>query len=352
MRRVPQHGQPHTSQSQISIHMPLPQSLRSVVVLVVGLAVGGVGAVLFRDSLPGAEGSPEARLQALELELQRARNRIAELEGGDASDSERGGVLHRLTNRERRRTLRDGTRDLAEELRAGRRVTPDDVFRATQPLMRDLAPLFDRMRVREQQKRIDSMAGELARKYDLNPQQQAVLKQWFEEKAAKEANAWTQMIGREGTRLQDVMRAAQDVRPDEGLDAFMPSVLSGDKLTQFQNERLTARADRVEQQADMKVQRLNSIVELDQAQRDQVFAIVARNSKEYDPRMVLDGSTPQIGAAPTGNTNEAILSVLRADQRAAYEIEMQRRREEAEKDMAAIGLSLPSDWDMFGDEFR
>ena len=47
-----------------------------------------------------------------------------------------------------------------------------------------------------------------------------------------------------------------------------------------------------------------------------------------------------------------MLSVLRPEQRAAYEAERQRRRDEAAKNMEAIGLTLPPTWEMFDDNFR
>jgi hypothetical protein len=332
--------------------MPVPPAFRTAGLLVVGLVIGGIGAVLFRESLPGAEGSAEERANRLEFELKQALNRIAALEAASGTQGERGGVLQRMTGpHDRRRTLRDGARDIAEDIRAGRPVTPEDIFRASQPLMRDLAPLFDRMRLREQQKVIDSLTGEIARKYDLTPEQQGSLNQWFKGKAAEEAKKWSDLVGTEGTRLQDLMKASREIRPDAGLDEFMPSVLSGEKLTKFQTQRLEERADRVEREADARVQRLDSIVGLDQAQRDQIFGISARGSKEYDPRMVLDGVAGD-ATGGSGNVNERVLSVLRPDQRAAYEVERQRRREEAAKDLEAIGLSLPADWDMFGDDFR
>ena len=44
------------------------------------------------------------------------------------------------------------------------------------------------------------------------------------------------------------------------------------------------------------------------------------------------------------------MDVLRPEQREAWEAERTRRREEAEKDMAAIGLTLPADWDFLEDD--
>ena len=321
--------------------MSLAQSIRPLIPLVIGLVVGGVGATLFRQSMPGAEGSPEERANKMEVELKRAQNRIAALEDSDPRGRRKPG-----------RTFADGARNIAEDIREGRPVSPDDIFRASQPLLRDLAPLFDRMRVKQQQQRIESMTGELARKYDLTPQQQESLKQWFEQKSEADAKRWSDLVAQDGTRLEDVMRASRDVRPDDGLDPFMEKTLSGDKLTAFKSERMAQRAERVQQDADMRVQRLDTIVQLDDTQRDQVFGIMARGSRDYDPAMKLEGVGGEIGATAAGNRQQAMLSVLRPDQRASYEAVQQTRRDEAAKNMEAIGLTLPPTWDpLDGDNF-
>ena len=48
------------------------------------------------------------------------------------------------------------------------------------------------------------------------------------------------------------MIAARDMRPDDGLDEFMPHLLSGDKLASFQTERMAERAGRVQNEADAR----------------------------------------------------------------------------------------------------
>lgn len=312
--------------------MSLAQSIRQLIPLVIGLAVGGMGAILFQQSMPGAEGSPEERAAKLEVDLKKAQNRLAALE----ADPRR---------RKSGRTIGDGMRDIAEDIREGRPVSPEDIFRASQPLMRDLAPLFDRMRIRAQRQVIDQMTGELARKYDLTTNQQNALKKWFEAKSEENAKQWSDLVSQDGTRLEDIMREARDVRPDDGLDQFMERTLSGEKLTTFKTERMAERAERVQQDADSRTQRLDDIVKLDDAQRDRVFGIMARNSRDYDPAMKLEGAGGEIGVTAGGNKQQAMLSVLNPDQRAAYEAERQRRREQAAKDMEAIGLSLPPEWD-------
>lgn len=337
--------------------MPLPSSVRSLLPLLIGLVVGGVGVTMFSDSLPGREGSPEERANKLEIELKRAQTRVAALEAASTARPPEG-FLAKITGRddgeeerERRRVAKDSARRIFEDLRDGRPVNPEEIFRVTQPMIRDLAPLFDRMRRKALHEAIDSTAGEMARKYGLTPQQQELLRQWSTKRAEEEAKRWTELVGNENTRLEDLVRASQRVEPDDGLDAFMPGVLSADKLAAFRAERLAQRVKRVEQEADAKVQRLDAIVSLDETQRDQVFGIMARSSRAYDPSMVLEGSRGEIGPTPGGDPKAAMLSVLRPDQRARYDAERQRRRDEAAKEMESIGLALPPNWETLGNDF-
>jgi hypothetical protein len=160
------------------------------------------------------------------------------------------------------------------------------------------------------------------------------------------AKRWSDLVGREGTRLEDVMRASRDVRPDDGLDAFMERTLTGDKLTDFKTTRMTERAQRVQRDADMRTERLDAIVKLDDAQRDQVFGHMARHSPDYDPAMKLEGASGEIETIGRGaGHRDAFFSVLRPEQRAAFMAEQHRRRESAQKDKEAIGLTLRPDWD-------
>ena len=329
--------------------MSLPQSLRLLLPLVIGLVVGGAGAILFQESMPGAVGSPQERADKLEIELKQTQSRLAALEAPDTPGKNSRGLF----DRKNKATASDGLRSIAERVRAGQPVSPEDIFRASKPWMRDVSPFFDLMRVRGQRKMFESLSGEIARKYDLTPQQQTALKGWFASKSDQQAKEWTDMVNSDSTRLVDFMRAAQDQRPDVGIESFMETVLTGEKLAAFKTERLNDRAQRVQNQADAKVQRLNSIVQLSDAQRDQVFGIMARNSPDYDPAMALEGTSGQINAAPTGDPQSAVLSVLTPDQRVVYESERARRRDEAAKEMAEVGLAFPAEWDMLDDmDFR
>lgn len=307
--------------------------MRPIISLVVGLIVGVAGAILFLQSMPPKEGSAEERAGKLEVELKRANNRVAALEGGDPNKRRRPG-----------QNVTDRLRSIAEDLRDGKPVSPDDVFRATQPLIRDLAPLFDRIRVRELQRQTDAKAGELARKYLLNPAQQESLKQWLDQNAADEAKRYTDLISEDGTRLEDLAMAATDVKVENGLEKFMERTLSADKLAAFKSDRMLEKVEKVQKEADMKVTRLDGIVALDDTQRGQVFGVMARGARDFDPAMQFEGLGTDTAALGAGSSKQdAILAILRPEQREAYQAERAKRRAAAQKEMEAIGLTLPAD---------
>lgn len=316
--------------------MTIPENLRTLLPLAIGLMIGGLGVTLFQDSLPGKEGSQEAKAKLLEQELKTSRNRIAVLEAA-------------CSGKRSQRTVKDGLRDLAEDIRDGRSVSPDDIFRASQPFLRDIAPLLDRIRRRDMEKEIDSRVGEYSRKYDLTPAQQKSLKEFFTLRGEEEAKRYNDLVMQEGTTVPDLVKFNSDSKPDAGIDVFMAKNLSGGKLTNYQTERMAERSRNVQQDADAKVQRLDGIVGLDDAQRDAVFGIAARGSDDYDPAMGIEGANGTIAETGGANPNEALLSVLRPDQRKAYEAENQRRKDEARKDMEVYGLTLPPSWDMLDD---
>lgn len=319
--------------------MTLSPSIRSGLTLAVGLAFGAVGAILFVQSLPPGEGSAEERVVKLEVDLKRAQNQLAALGATDPEGRKRPG-----------RTFRDEARGIAEDIRDGKAVTPDDVFRATQPLLRDLNPLFSRMRLRDLERRIDTMTGELARKYELNPAQQESLEKWFKQKAVEENERFDQLISQDGVRLEDVAKASRDIRPDDGLDAFMETTLSGEKLTKFKSDRMLERVERVQQEADMKVTRLDEIVKLDESQRGQVFGVMARGARDFDPAMQFEGlGTDQASLSSGPSKQDAVMAILRPDQREAYQAERETRRLAAQKELEDIGLTMPENWDALDD---
>jgi len=301
----------------------------------IGLAVGGLGVGLFQHSRPGEAGSPEKQIQHLESELQQARTRIAALE-----------ETRPRAARSPAQTAYDRGRAIAQRLRDGIPVSSDDLFRAAQPLLRDMSPLLERIVGQKFKRQSDSLMGELARKYDLNPNQQDTLQKWFSEKSRAEQKKWNDLISSDNTTYLQLVKSMRNDRTDEGLDAVMEGLLQGPQLEAFKAERLEERAQRVQFYADMQVQRINEIVRLDPAQTDRLFGIMAQSSPDYDSSIRLEGVTGEIAPANL-HPRDALKSVLRPDQLSKYEDDRERRFMEVSREMNELGVQLPADWDEF-----
>ena len=96
----------------------------------------------------------------------------------------------------------------------------------------------------------------------------------------------------------------------------------------------------------MKVTRLDEIVDLDETQRGQMFGLMARGSRDFDPAMRFEGLGDDTGPIPKCKPGQdAILSILTPAQRDAYQADRDQKRDAARKEMESMGLSLPDGWD-------
>ncbi len=312
-------------------------NIRLPLALAAGLVIGAVGAVLFQQSLPPPPGTAEAKADALQGELGRARTKIARLEA-------------QIPKTEPSTTdkARSGVAGILDDVKHGRPVDANAVFQHAKPVLRDLTPLFDAMRRKEQRREFDRIAAHMGEAYQLNEAQRTALKNWLGERAAQDAERFNTMAFADNTTLEDLAKASRYQRPDKALDEFMDHTLTGPALQRYDGDRLRERAQSVENAANNRVNRLNSVVELDSSQQDRVFSIMARSSPDFDPSMKLDGISPSSTSISPGQDREqAILNVLRPDQRQRYEAYRQKQREEAEQEANEVGLKLPQRWDLF-----
>jgi hypothetical protein len=306
--------------------------LSTILIFIVGAVLGAVVSVLLQRTLPPAASTAEERAAKLEHELKKTRTQFDEL--NDASPRKRFG-----------NSDREGVRSIARAMKEGRPVTPDDIFNAFKPAMCDLAPLSERMRVLEAQRTAESLAGNFARNYGFNETQQKQLIDLLVANSESHAKEMTKLIESDHSSMRDYMKAEREFDRDTGVDAFMSRQLSGETLQAYQAERMQIKSDRVQSDADLQVQRVDGIVKLDDAQRDQMFLYMAQTSRDYDAQMQfegLQGGTKKL--PPNTSRQDAMLSVLRPEQRQAYDTHKQKQLDDARQEAARLGLTIPNDW--------
>lgn len=315
--------------------------MRTPLFLLLGLAVGITGTLLVSQSLPPEEGSPAARIEELDREL--ARTRVA-LAAAEARNPKPGATT--------RQKLAQGANDIIQDIKDGKTVDMNDIYQAAKPALRDLSPIFDRLHRRDLRRHNKFVLADLTRKYHLTPAQQEALKSYQEIQAEQQMAAFRAFNLADSTTLEDMVRAShKKPRPQDGLDAFMNSTLTGKDLERYRADRLTERVENVQAEADRRVSRLNSLVSLDEAQQDQVFSLMARSSPDFDPSMQFEGLSGDTAKLDAGQSREeAIMQVLRPEQRIEYETKRAERRAEAQKEFDDIGVKIPDNWDMLADE--
>lgn len=306
--------------------------------MVFGLVVGVVGAILFQQSVSPDKETVAGELEQVQHELRQAEREIKALRAdGNSTKS--------------RRTVRDGMRSIAERIRTGEEISLDDVFWTIKPWLRDMAPLFDRMREVEQTDQFDRRTGELARKYALSTQDRNALRDWFKTKAEENSRKFNEVIQSETSGFVDFARVNNfDEEDVEGLDEFMESQLEGETLVEYQADRLDERIKSVEQEADRRLERLNQELELDDNQINDMFVVLARGSKDYQEGMEIGVEGADTSRIERGHRDREIRSLLRDDQLRRYERYQRERRREAEQEMRRVGLALPRDWQLLDDD--
>ena len=316
----------------------MPPALRSPLFLVLGLIVGGVGATLFHQSVPPPAGTEAARVADLETQLTRAQNRLTVLEGAPRQS--------KLSASQQSAELRS----MLDEFKAGRPVDVDRLFRTLKPGLAAVAPVFDNIRRRDERKAAEHQLAELTRKYNLDASQQAAVKKWLEERSAARTERFRDIMFRDNAGLEDLIRASRDMNPHEGAEQVLNQTLTGDTLKKFQQDWMNERVTRVQNEADSKVRRLNDAVGLDQEQQDRIFALMARSSPDFDPSMRLEGlGSDSTALIPGGSRDQAIMDVLRPEQREKFDAGRREQRARAEQEMNEIGLKLPPNWNFFDD---
>ena len=313
-------------------------NVQTAIALAAGFIIGIVGALLFRDSMPPPAGSAEARVESLNSELTRARSRIAKLE--TLVPKNEPGTADKA---------RTAAADILDDLKHGRPVDADLIFQRVKPVLRDLAPVFNNLRRKEQRKEFARIAAHMSEAYHLNDAQRQALEQWLAERDIQDAAAFSAIAYAEHTTLEDMIRATKYQRPERALDEFMERTLTGSERQRYQTDRVMERTQKVENEANNRVSRLHQVVQLDDAQQDRVFSIMARSSPDFVPGTQLDIAVgnDQRAIAPGQDRERAILDVLRPDQRQQYEAYRARQRAEAEREAAEVGIKLPANWDLF-----
>lgn len=295
--------------------------------LIIGLIVGVVGGVLYSNSLPPEEGSLEDEYELAVTKLAGAERRLQAYSRYEKSDAGR---------------TRDALRDLAQDFKDGKEVSPDDVFATMKPWLREMAPIFERIREVNAEDWANTRTSEWARIYSLSQSERERLEKWFQERGEERAKDLTEVVQSQDSGFVDFIKATEyDWRDASGVEPVIEEMLEGEELAKFREDRLAERAESVQNEADRNLSRLDDVVGLDDDQHRELFGVLSRSARDYRPEVGASGEE----ALDLAGRDSAINEVLRPDQLEVLNEHRTNRRAEAEKGLRRLGMKLPENWD-------
>lgn len=320
--------------------MSISQILREGSKLVACVLLGAFGAGMYQRSVTPPEGTEAYKVFELEHQLLTTRQRLATLEDTNP-DGTRKGFEDSMSL----------LKKIGRDIKAGKNVNLDDIWKISKQQLSAFAPIMMLMQKKDETRRIDSRVGEMARKYHLTDAQQANLREFLKNESNTKQQQIQAVLEDPNSSMPEALRAMRKLERQDNMDSFMEGALQGEKLANYKTERLTQRGERVQQEADLKVERLNQRVPLTEDQKDKVWAIAARSSRHYDPAMQFSGMTPDQGNLPPGKSSyDAMMGVLEPNQLAQVEQQRIERRMKAEQEAAEMRLTLPANFDEFDRE--
>ena len=132
------------------------------------------------------------------------------------------------------------------------------------------------------------------------------------------------------SELDDDTRSMQEIMESQGdfwrnnedeIEGILKEELSAEQFEQFERVQLEEDTESVQRRANWELGALDSALELSEAQEDQVFGILVRQSDDYDEAMAIEGietDLPSAALADDVSKEDAIRSVLTPEQTETY----------------------------------
>lgn len=160
-------------------------------------------------------------------------------------------------------------------------------------------------------------------KLDLTDDQAANIKKRMTAMVDANTEKFQAQLDDDSKSMQDIMESQGDFwqQNEAEIEGMLKEELNEDQFAQFEREQLVEKTERVQRRADSELEKIDAAVELSDAQEDQVFDILVRQSPEYDAAMSIEGTETELPAAALADEvtkEDAIRSVLTPEQTETY----------------------------------
>lgn len=287
--------------------------------LVIGLAAGSLGGYLAGQNLgPKKDAPTESKTQIIQLQEQ--------LKSSQAE-------IQKLTEAK--------VSSPATPAEGESKPDINKLFNDAKPLLKQLTAGFEPQRQEMLERMTEEQIKRMIALANLTPEQQAALKQHLLEFSEKEKAKWQAMLDG-GGNLADMMKMGRGgPNPQKTLDEWAATNLEGEQAKSYETGRLAEKAKAITDSANTQLERMNTSLNLDETQKDQMFHVLVRTDKDYDPSMQMEGVADPGGAAVPESRDEAIAAILNPEQNEKYQAQQKERSRREGGFFRALGLPGP-----------
>ncbi|MFT5106588.1 MAG: ribosomal protein S20 [Verrucomicrobiales bacterium] len=165
-------------------------------------------------------------------------------------------------------------------------------------------------------------------KLNLNDAQADRLKSRLTEKMNTEFAAFDADMESGEMSMQEAMMKQRDMRKQQEseMNVIIKEELTDDQWADYEREQLVEKTERVQRDSDRELSRLDRDLNLTETQEDQVFGILVQTNSEYDGSMAIEGADASVNVGEDQAKDEAIRSVLDAEQAVKYDKSQEQRQ--------------------------
>ena len=197
-----------------------------------------------------------------------------------------------------------------------------DLVEASRPLLSRMGPMFESM----MQRRIDQQVAQMKDQLGLTDEQAADLKKRLTALGKADMTAFSKRLNDPSTPADQVFQRRGNSMEGEAFEAAVKESLSDDQYALYEKEKLEKQAQSLERAANNEAERLGRQLDLDEAQKDQVFEIYARTSDRFDPslQVEIEGGS-DVNVDPDMSREDTIRDVLTPEQQTTYDKQIEER---------------------------
>ena len=204
-------------------------------------------------------------------------------------------------------------------------INPEDAIAQlfNSPEARSLMKRFAGAMTRGADRFIEGAVDDYTEKLNLTDAQAGSIKAKMASLMEESSKKFQGELDDDSRSIQEIMETQGDFwrNNEEEIEGILKEELSAEQFEQFEREQLEEDTERVQGRANWELGRLDQALELTEAQEDQVFGILVRQSDDYDEAMAIEGIATDLPAAALAEDvtkEDAIRSVLTPEQTETY----------------------------------